>query len=178
MKKTTLYFSLAVVTGYCLMMTGCATTGGDNVVVINDGQGGKTTSRVLDTEDFKVKAEEMVNSLLESGVLDKAAQHPAVIAKGHITSNAAIYVDQDMLLNKICVSLLKGGKAITDTTGGTLNNDDFTVSGKIIDTYVTSGNKRQHTYTFQLSLTDNKGLAVWEDEKEVTKKTKQGGVGL
>jgi len=176
MKKTTLCFGLALMSGSCLM-TGCATPGSDNVVVINDGGQGKITDRVLDTEDFRVKGEEMVDSLINSAVLDKATQRPAIIAKGPITSNAGIYIDTDLLMKKICVRLNASGKAITDTTGGVLNTLDFTFSGKIIDTYVTSGNKKQHTYTFQLSLTDNKGLAVWEEEKEVTKFTTRRGVG-
>ena len=158
-------------------MTGCATTGSDGVVVINNGDSGKIIDRVLDTEDFKVKGGEMVESLISSSVLDKATQHPAVIAIGRITSNAGIYVDTDLLMKKISTALLKSGKAVKDTSGGTLNTLDFTFSGKIIDTYVTSGNKKQHTYTFQLSLTDNKGLAVWEEEKEVTKRTGRGVVG-
>ena len=172
MKKTTLGFCLALVAGSCLM-TGCATTGGDNVVVINDGGSGKIIDKVLDTEDFKVKGEEMVDSLVNSAVLDKATQHPAVIAIGRIVNNTSLYIDTDLLMKKIRVRLNTNGKAVTDTTGGVLNTLDFTFSGKIIDTYVTSGNKRQHTYTFQLSLTDNKGLAVWEEEKEVSKKTER-----
>jgi hypothetical protein len=177
MKKTTLCFCFALAVGSCLMMTGCASPGG-GVTVIQGGDSGKITDRVLDTEDFRVKGEEMVNSLIESGVLDKATQHPAVIAIGRITSNAGTYVDTDLLMKKISVRLLQSGKAVRDTSGGVLNTLDFTFSGKIIDTYVTSGNKKQDTYTFQLSLTDNRGLAVWEDEKEVTKRTKRGSMGL
>lgn len=164
MKKTTLGFCLALVAGSCLM-TGCASTGGDSVIVIQDGQPGKIADRNLDTEDFRVKGEEMADSLLASEVLDKAAHRPAVIAIVPIVSNANIYVDTDLLMKKICIRLR--GKAIVDTTGGVLNPLDFTFSGKIIDNYVAA--VKQHTYTFQLSLTDRRGLAVWEEEKEVTK---------
>lgn len=177
MKTTTLCFSLALVTGSCLM-TGCATTGSDGPIVINNGDSGKIIDKVLDTEDFRVKGEEMVQSLIDSAVLDKAAQRPAVIAIGRITSNVGVHVDPDLLMKKISTALLKSGKAVKDTSGGVLNTVDFTFSGKIIDTYVTSGNRKQHTYTFQLSLTDNKALAVWEEEKEVTKQTKRPGLGF
>ena len=177
MKKTALVFCIALAAGSCLI-TGCATTE-DGPIVINDGGVGKIVSTTLDTEDFRVKGEEMINSLLEPpSVLDKAAQRPAVIAIGNIVNNASLRLDTDLLMKKICVRLNKNGKAVTDTTGGVLNSLDFTFSGKIIDTYVPSGNKKQHTYTFQLSLTNDKGLAVWEEEKEVTKITKRGGVGL
>jgi PBP1b-binding outer membrane lipoprotein LpoB len=173
MKKTTLGFCLALVAGSCLL-TGCAT---EKVSVLQGGDSGKIIDKVLDTEDFRVKGEEMVNSLLESSVLDKAAQHPAIIAIGRIVNNTTLYIDTDLLMKKIRFSINKNGKAITDTTGGVLNTVDFTFSGKIIDTYVTSGNKKQHTYTFQLSLTDSRGLAVWEEEKEVTKLTTRHGLG-
>lgn len=184
MKITTITFNLAIVAGFCLIMTGCATTGGDGGVVINNGGSGKITSYVgLDTEDFKVKGQEMVDSLLDPPVppciLDKAAQRPAIIAIGRIINNTTLYIDTDLLMKKIRVNLNKNGKAVTDTTGGTLNTPDFTFSGKIIQPdNVRAGNKTQRTYIFQLSLTDNKGLAVWEDEKEVTKITKRGSVGL
>ncbi len=174
MKKTTLCFCLALVAGSCLM-TGCATTGSTTVIESQD----KITSGGLDTQDFAVKGEEMVNSLLESGVLDKAAQHPAVIAIGRIVNNTTLYIDTDLLMKKIRVNLNKNGKAVTDTTGGALNNVDFTFSGKIIQPdNIRQGNKTQRTYVFQLSLTDSKGLAPWEDEKEISKLTKRGGVGF
>ena len=176
MKKTALVFCIALAAGSCLI-TGCATTE-DGPIIINDGGSGKINSPTLDTEDFRVKGEEMGDSLMGSDVLDKAAQHPAVIAIGNIVNNTSLYLDTDLLMKKIRVKLNQNGKAVTDTTGGVLNTLDFTFSGKIIDTYVTSGNKKQHTYTFQLSLTNDKGLAVWEEEKEVTKITKRGGVGL
>jgi PBP1b-binding outer membrane lipoprotein LpoB len=112
-------------------------------------------------------------------VLDKAAQHPAVIAIGRIINNTTLYIDTDLLMKKIRVRLNNSGKAITDTTGGALNNVDFTFSGKIIQPdNARAGNKTQRTYVFQLSLTDSRGLALWEEEKEVIKITKRGGLGL
>ena len=172
MKKITLCICIALVAGSCLM-TGCATTG--NTTVIESSE--KIDTAGLDTQNFAVKGEEMVNSLLEKGVLDKASQHPAVIAIGKIVNNTTLYVDTDLLMKKIRVRLNNSGKAVTDTTGGALNEVNFTFSGKILENKTRDGNKTQHTYTFQLSLTDNRGLAVWEEEKEVSKITKRGGVG-
>ena len=173
MKKTTLGLCLALAAGSCLM-TGCASTGGDTRIVEGDQ---KIVTAAPDTQDFAAKAEEMVASMLESGVLDKAPRHPAVIVIGRINATLGYFVDTDLLTKKIRVALNKNNKAITDTTGGVLNTPDFTLSGKIIDTYATAGNKKQHTYTFQLSLTDNQGMAVWEEEKEVTKLTTRRGIG-
>lgn len=41
-----------------------------------------------------------------------------------------------------------------------------------------TGNVCQRTYTFQMSLTDPSGTAVWEGEKEVTKSLRRAGLGL
>jgi hypothetical protein len=125
----------------------------------------------IDTQDFAVKAEEMINSLKESSVLDKAPRKPAVLVVGRIVNETSRQFDTDLLAKKIRVALNKTGKAVTDVTGGAVNDPDFTLSGKIIDTYAHQGGKRQHAYTFQLSLSDPQGLAAWEDEKEITKQS-------
>jgi len=175
MNKTNIGLCLALVAGACLI-TGCATSGTTTVppngpVIIND--------KNLDIQDFALKGEEMVTSLVESSVLDKSAQHPAVVAIGRIVNNTGQFIDTDLLMKKIRVNLSKNGKAVTDTTGGVLNTVDFTFSGKIIQPpNAIEGRKTQRSYVFQLSLTDNKGLAVWEEEKIVTKITKRGGVDL
>lgn len=165
--------SFLVVLAGTLLVGGCATTSTTTVVDPKD----KLVSPEPDTQDFAVKAEEMVASMLGSTVLDKVPKQPAVIVVGNIVSTVGFRVDSSLLTKKIRVALNQGRKAITDTTGGVLNTPDFTLSGKIIDTYRRVGNKSQHTYTFQLSLTDNQGLAVWEEEKEVTKQTKRSGIG-
>ncbi len=56
---------------------------------------------------------------------------------------------------------------------------DFTTySGKIIQNTAKASNVNQTTYGFQLSLTDNQGLAVWEGEKQITKQGSQNAVGF
>ena len=173
MKKTIIY--CLGIAACAFFVGGCATTSTTTVVEPPD----RITTSKIDTQDFAVKADEMVASLLESGALDKAAQHPAVIAIGNVINNTTLYIDTDLLTKKIRVALNKSGKAVTDTTGGVLNNLDFTFSGKIIQPpNAREGNKTQHTYVFQLSLTDSKGLAVWEEEREVSKLTKRSSAGF
>ncbi len=54
---------------------------------------------------------------------------------------------------------------------------DYSLSGKIIETPVRAGNVRQSTFSFQLSLSDIRtGLALWEDEVEITKAGKKANV--
>jgi hypothetical protein len=56
---------------------------------------------------------------------------------------------------------------------------DFTLSGKIIQPpKVKVGSDRQNSYIFQLTLTQvGSGLAVWEDEKTITKQYKKSSIG-
>jgi len=170
--KSKLSFVLA--TAFCAVIgAGCATT---EPKVVDSSQ--KVTTMHIDTQDFAAKGDEMIQSMLESGVLDKAAHKPAVIVVGRIKLDTTRFFDTDLLTKKIRTALNKGGKAMTDTTGGVLNEWDYTLSGKIKETVARSGDKRQSTYTIQLSLTDPKGLAIWEDEKEVTKQKTRAAVGF
>ncbi|MBP7143481.1 MAG: penicillin-binding protein activator LpoB, partial [Opitutaceae bacterium] len=55
----------------------------------------------------------------------------------------------------------------------------YTLSGKLIEDRARAGRTRQVTYTFQMSLTTVKdGLAVWEDEKQITKIGTKPSVGF
>jgi PBP1b-binding outer membrane lipoprotein LpoB len=135
----------------------------------------KLTTMQVDTQDFAAKADKMINSLVESTVLDKAAKKPAILVVGKIVNNTSYHIDTDLLTKKIRVALNKSGKAMTDITGGALSDADFTLSGKIIETAARVGDQRQRCYTFQLSLSTLRGLAAWEDEEEICKQRKKSG---
>jgi len=138
----------------------------------------KATSMGIDTEDFSSQADQMIQSLLGSGILDKSSRKPAVMVVGRIVNNTTRQLDTDLLTKNIRVALNKSGKATTDVTGGALSDPDFTLSGKIIENRVRQGNIRQSTYTFQLSLSDQTGMAAWEEQKEVTKQSERSGAGF
>lgn len=156
----------------------------------------------INVQDFSYAAEDMVKSLLASGALDKAPQQPAVLAISRITNNTTQQIDTDMLTKKIRVALNQSGKVMTTTTmgiGGIAEDPlaqgiqqekefysdkkepqrlpDYSLSGKIIEKRDREDKVRQVTYTFQLSLTDGNGLAVWEEEKQITKQGKRGVIG-
>ena len=183
-----------------LIGAGCATnahyvqTGGSENIV-NVGQ--------INIQDYIQAANDMTGKLLASGALDRVATPPAVLAISRIVNNTGQQIDTDLLTKKIRIAILDSGKALTTTTmglGGTAEdpmakglqqeNDfksdakntrtpDFTLSGKIIQLAARSGDTRQSTYSFQLSLTDSKtGLAVWEGEKEITKQGTRSSVGF
>jgi penicillin-binding protein activator len=189
----------AIVAASAAFITGCETnakyveTGGrDSIVSV-----GK-----INDQDFINAASASTSELLASGVLDKVKNPPAILAMSRIVNNTSQQVDIDLLTKKIRVALLQSGKAVTTTTFGLggqaedplakgiqqqqefLNDSkparlpDFTLSGKIIENTAKSGNIRQSTYSFQLSLTDQQGLAVWEGEKQITKQGSQSSVGF
>jgi uncharacterized protein (TIGR02722 family) len=182
-----------------VFITGCATdahyvaTGGTQNIV-NVGQ--------INIQDYIQAANAATSDLLASGALDRVKNPPAVLAISRIVNNTGQQIDTDLLVKKIRVALLQSGKAVTTTTFGlggsaedplakgmqqesqfmndqkTTRTADFSLSGKIIQLAVKSGNTSQSTYSFQLSLTDTQGLAVWEGEKEITKQGSQSSVGF
>jgi uncharacterized protein (TIGR02722 family) len=183
-----------------LIGAGCATdahyvqTGGSENIV-NVGQ--------INIQDYIQAANDMTGNLLASGALDRVTTPPAILAISRIVNNTGQQIDTDLLTKKIRVAVLNSGKAMTTTTvglGGTAEDPlaqgfqqenefksdvkntrtpDFTLSGKIIQLSARSGDTRQSTYSFQLSLTDSKtGLAVWEGEKEITKQGTRSSVGF
>lgn len=156
----------------------------------------------INIQDFSYAAEDMVKSLLTSGSLDRASSQPAVLAISRIVNNTTQQIDTDMLTKKIRVALNQSGKILTTTTmgiGGIAEDPlaqgiqqekefyadrkepqrlpDYSLSGKIIEKRDRQDNVRQVTYSFQLSLTDGNGLAVWEEEKQITKQGKRGIIG-
>jgi len=185
-----------------LGFTGCQSTkakyvesgGTETIVSLNE----------INIQDWSKAADEMVDSLLTSGVLERAPRVPAVMAISRIINNTQQQVDTDYLTKKIRVELNKSGKVVTTTTVGaggraedqlakdaaeydafmkdkqpaSSNMPDYSLSGKLLENRVRAGSTRQVTYTFQLSLTEvATGYAVWEDEKEITKQGKKASVG-
>jgi uncharacterized protein (TIGR02722 family) len=183
-----------------VVITGCAT---DAHYVETGGRENIVTVRGINIQDYIQAANSAVQDLLQNGALDKVSAPPAVLVLSRIVNNTSQQIDTDLLTQKIRVALLNSGKATFTTTmglGGTAEdpmakglqqqnefmNDsksqklpDFSLSGKIIETVARSGNTRQATYSFQLTLTDSKtGYAVWASEKEITKQGTQSAVGF
>lgn len=190
---------LPLIVAGAAFITGCGTnahyveTGGRESIV----SVGK-----INSQDFIQAAGAATSDLLASGVLDRVKNPPAILAMSRIVNSTGQQIDIDLLTKKIRVGLLQSGKAVTTTTFGlggqaedplakgiqqqqefmndqkTTRLPDFTLSGKIIENAVKAGNTRQSTFSFQLSLTDQQGLAVWEGEKEITKQGSQSTVGF
>ncbi|GHC02432.1 hypothetical protein [Cerasicoccus arenae] len=189
-----------------ILFTGCessGTPGRDGRYV--DSQGTQTIISLdkINIQDWASAADQMVQSMLLSGVLDRAPSQPAVLGIGRITNKTTQLVDTDYLTKKIRVALNQSGKVVTTTTYGLGNSAEdelarqtmeikqfqendtqsmplpyFTLTGKLLEDRASAGRTNQVTYTFQLSLTQtNNGLAVWEDEKNITKQGERNAVG-
>jgi uncharacterized protein (TIGR02722 family) len=185
-----------------LLLVGCATKHDARYV---DSQGPQTIVSLdrINIQDWNNAADRLVASLLASGVLERAPEQPAVMAVSRIRNNTQQQVDTDSLTKKIRVALNQTGKVVTTTTLGPDGRVEdqmaadvgamqafmagekqktvlpyYTLSGKLLEDRVRSGNTRQVTYIFQLSLTTTRnGLAVWEDEQLITKQGQRSSVG-
>jgi uncharacterized protein (TIGR02722 family) len=159
----------------------------------------------VDIQDFASAADTMVNSMVEAGVLAKAAHQPALLGISKVENRTDSQFDTDELVKKIRVALLKGGRAqvTQQLTLGNAKEDplgdqanqmkrfqdgtdrqpielpDFTLSGKILFDRTKAGSTRQVAYIFQMSLVDTAtNRVVWEDEKTIVKQGNQNQVGF
>ena len=190
-----------VVTPAALFLAGCETGA---TYTDSKGTGTIVSLDQIDIQDWNRAADEMVASLLASGVLERAPEQPAVMAVSRIVNNTMQQIDTDSLTKKIRIELNRSGKTITTTTLGLGGRAEdplakeaaemqamldgqkkattlpyYTLSGKLLEDRARAGSTRQVTYTFQLSLTTAKDvLAVWEDEKQITKIGKKPSVGF
>ncbi len=187
-------FSLVLLAGAgCRSATYVNPEGPRTIVTLDD----------INIQDWNEAADRMIDSLLTSGVLEDAPQQPSVMAVSRIVNNTSLRVDTNMLTGKIRRDLNQSGKVLTTTTiglGGRVEDplaqserefqefmEDrpteqrrpyFTLSGRIMEDQVRAGRTRQTTYIFQLAMTEvNTGLAVWEDEVQITKQGTRPAVG-
>lgn len=187
-----------------LLFAGCATQKATYV----DPNGPRTVATVgqINIQDWDNAANTMINSLIENvistGRVKGTPDAPAIMAISRIVNSTGQHIDTDLLVKKIRIALNKTGRVQTTTTVGlggqaedplakglkqekeflddkkVTRSPDYTLSGKIIEDRVRQDNIRQSSYVFQLSLTDNTGVAVWEDEKTITKQGTRAGTSF
>ncbi|MBQ4479515.1 MAG: penicillin-binding protein activator LpoB [Victivallales bacterium] len=125
----------------------------------------------LTAEDFAWAAEQTTTQMLQSRCLDKPTGGRYVVVISRVTNDTNQYIDTDLLIKKIRVSMLNSGKAVITTAVGLtgpedemsagvrgLGNDenfnqatvagkgtmiapDLSVSGKIIERHPNAGTK-------------------------------------
>jgi hypothetical protein len=201
MKKSP--FIPLIVAGSALLLAGCAT----QTTYVPQGSTRLVTSvGKVNIQDFEQAAADMVKSLTDNlispGKLQSGAPpEPALLAISRIVNSTGQQLETDLLTKKIRVALNRTGLVQTSTTLGLGGAEDplaadqqkaqeffedkkhtrlpdYTLSGKIIEVKDKAGNVRQSSYVFQLSLSSNKGVAVWEEEKTITKQGSRATVGF
>lgn len=187
----------------CIWLAGCSTK-----AKYVDPAGPRTLVTVgdINIQDYATAADTMINSLIVSvinaGRLKSSPGEPAILGISRIVNNTSQHVDTDLLTKKIRVALNKTGRVVTTTTYGLggVGEDplaqqilkereqaenkpltrlpDYSLSGKLIENRVRVGNKMQASYVFQMALTSQDGLAIWEEEKTITKQGRRSALGL
>ena len=195
--------STVLVVATAALLGGCASSQATYV----DPASTRTLSNVgeINVQDWNMASESMINSLISkhinSGSLKGSGPDGrAILAISRIVNNTSIQIDTDILVKKIRVALLGTGKVVADITAGlggpedplaaearreqqflgtqkVAGRPDYTLSGKIIENRTRQGNQRESTYVFQMALATRDGLAVWEEEKTITKQGKRAPAG-
>jgi len=149
-----------------------------------EGNQGLTTVNELNFKDWQMGASKCINSLLQSGVLDKSDGTKAILMISTIKNSTLQHVNVHQLTKDIRIALLRSGKAITTTAvsaGGAedkatrqvreLRDDemfnqrtvkkmgtaiapDFSLSGEILQQRTVQGRTEESYFEIQLSLTD------------------------
>jgi uncharacterized protein (TIGR02722 family) len=195
---------ILLLTGAALAVTaftGCGTTTA-TYTSPTDSKTAIVSLNKVNVQDWDAAAGQMIESLLSSGVLDRAPKQPAVLAIDRVVNKTSdANLDTTQLTKNIRVALNRTGKVATTTTYGVgaesqmaadvqtkrdfMSDDrpadrspDYTLTGRIIEDVARAGNVRQITFSFQLSLTDTRsGLAVWEDQRQIQKTGTRSSVG-
>ena len=197
MKKLLLSASL-------LSLAGCSSPRDSKYIEANDGSGIVSLDSV-NVQDFALAADTMLKSLYDSPAFASAKRPEGspILMVGRVTNDTGSNFDTAQLVKKMTVSLTKSGKvrvakaigfggpedqaaaearksqaAATGETAKPLI-PDYTLSGKILENRTAAKGVQQASYIFQLSLTEVKtGLAVWEEEKTITKQGSRNSIGF
>lgn len=78
----------------------------------------------LDSRDFTIAAEKMIEDMIDSGAVDKPAGGRYVLAVGRVANRTKQDIDVDQLVKKIRVALLKSGKVVVTTAVGGSGAED------------------------------------------------------
>ncbi len=199
MKLTSSLLALSLA-GSAVFFSGCEST---EVKAVDPKSTQIINADQISPAEWAQAADKLVNSLIASGVLDKAPEFPSILGVSRVVNNTQQQVDTDALVKKIRVALNQSGKVVTTTTVGLGGKAEdplakeaaeyaaamggekpvtkmpyWTLSGKLLEDKIKQGNQTQITYTFQLSLTQVKnGLAMWEAEEQISKVAKRASVG-
>jgi penicillin-binding protein activator len=186
-----------------LSLVGCSPRD-TKYIEANDGSGIVSLDSV-NVQDFALAADTMLKSLYDSPAFVGAKRQDGapVLMVGRVTNDTGSNFDTSQLVKKMTVSLTKSAKvrvakaigfggpedqaaAEARASQAAVSGEstkpllpDYTLSGKILENRTAAKGVQQTSYIFQLSLTEVKtGLAVWEEEKTITKQGSRNSIGF
>ena len=173
--------SLIGITGMAFTLSACGpsvkridATGNEGLVTVDD----------VDFKDWQIAAEKGINSLLESGVLNRADGRKTILMISTIKNSTTQHINTRILTDKIRQALLRSGKALTTTAvggnglddaaskqvrrleeddmfnqatvqkRGTAIAPDMSFSGEIVQQQSSQGRMRESYFFFHMALTD------------------------
>jgi penicillin-binding protein activator len=150
---------------------------GDNTIV---------TTHDINVKDWQTAAKQCINSLLESGTLERDDGRKTIVMVGNVKNRTTEHVNTSILTNKIREAILQSGKAVTTTAvgasgpedsstrdvrelkhdevfhpktiqkNGTAISPDMSLAGSIIQQKTKYGRKEESYFFFHMTLTDLK----------------------
>jgi len=144
----------------------------------------------VNIQDFATAGSQMLQSMVSSPAFSKGAP---VLQLGMITNDTADNFDTSLLMSKITVPLVNSGRvtlldadavasaarANAGISAGYVPHAEYVLKGKILEDRSNAGSTRQNSFVFQLTLVEVKrGVAVWQEEKLVTKQGTKNAVGF
>ncbi|MSR18740.1 MAG: hypothetical protein EXS00_06185 [Phycisphaerales bacterium] len=182
-----------IVLGACHNARPIETGGTESITSIED----------VDMQDIMKASSGMLESMLSLGVLSQAQHKPAQVIIGQVVNDTSSRFDVGEMTYRMREQLVNSGQAVVVTTWGANAEDptaqaemrrkailagkteiegvqpDFSLSGKITQMMRQSGNTRQGTFTFRLTLTNlNTGLEAWTKTVDMTKQGNKNSVGF
>lgn len=144
----------------------------------------------VNIQDFASAGAAMLQSMSNAPALNQ--QPPAVLKLGTVTNDTTVNFDTSLLLSKLTVPLVNSGRIVlleSDAAAdaarqaqgaqGQVPQAQLVLKGKILEDRANAGSTRQASYVFQLTLVDVKrGVALWTEEKIVTKQGTKNSVGF
>ena len=145
----------------------------------------------INIQDFATAGNAMLQSMITSPAFNAAGASP-VLQIGQITNDTGTNFDTSVLLSKMTVPLVNAGRVTlieSDAVASAARKNagssakvpqpDFVLSGKILEDRSNAGSTRQSSFVFQLTLVEVKrSVAIWKDEKIVTKQGSKNSVGF
>ena len=174
--------SLLSITLSLIILTACG--GAQTRRIDATSNEGLVTIEDINFKDWQIAAEKGINSLLESGVLNRNDGRKTILMVSTVKNSTNEHIDTRILTDKIRYALLRSGKALTTTAiggngpddrasrqvrdldqddmfnqstvkkAGTAIAPDMSLSGEIVQQQASSGRVRESYFFFHMALTD------------------------